>query len=102
MEVSLARFDTMPLGRMKQDALRRALCHANAKDWGAWSRALSEASDWEAEERKSLLAIWEFVRLSLVELSVAAFIFVSKSNAMLDNLSLTSRTISRSVVVVKE
>ena len=52
VEVSLARFDTMPLWKMKREALRRALCHANAGEWGAWSRALSEASSLEAEERK--------------------------------------------------
>merc|ERR1712061_759793 len=39
---------------------------------------------------------------SLSELSVEVFISVSKSNAMYDNFSFTSRTISRSAVVVKE
>merc|ERR1712060_211772 len=39
---------------------------------------------------------------SLSELSVAAFISVSKSKAMYDSFSFTSRTISRSAVVVKE
>merc|ERR1711953_1028652 len=38
---------------------------------------------------------------SLSELSVAAFISVSKSRAMYESFSLTSRTISRSAVVVK-
>ena len=39
---------------------------------------------------------------SLFELSVAAFMSVSKSNAMQDNFSLTSQPISRSAAVVKE
>merc|ERR1719420_261032 len=39
---------------------------------------------------------------SLSELSDASFISVSKSNAMYASFSLTSRTISRSAVVVKE
>merc|ERR1739848_299467 len=39
---------------------------------------------------------------SLSELSAAAFISVSKSRATYDNFSLTSRTISRSAVVVNE
>merc|ERR1719440_1189554 len=39
---------------------------------------------------------------SLSELSVAAFISVSKSRAMYESFSFTSRTISRSAVVVKE
>merc|ERR1719329_766046 len=39
---------------------------------------------------------------SLSELSLAAFISVSKSKAMYASFSLTSRTISRSAVVVKE
>merc|ERR1719265_1820318 len=38
---------------------------------------------------------------SLSELSAAAFISVSKSSATYDSFSLTSRTISRSAVVVK-
>merc|ERR1712182_94491 len=39
---------------------------------------------------------------SLSELSVAAFISVSKSKAMYESFSFTSRTISRSAVVVNE
>ena len=50
VEVSLARFDTKPLWRMKQAALARARLHAEEGEWGAWSRELSEEDRWEAEE----------------------------------------------------
>ena len=50
VEVSLARFDTKPPWEMKQAALARAQLHAEEGEWGAWSRELSEADRWEAEE----------------------------------------------------
>ena len=50
VQVSLARFDIKPPSEMKQAALARAQLHAEKGDWGAWSRALSEADHWEAEE----------------------------------------------------
>merc|ERR1711915_83549 len=53
-------------------------------------------------QRKRSLPSGSSYVFSLSELSVAAFISESKSMAMYDNFSFTSRTISRSAVVVKE
>ena len=49
VEVSAIRFDTKP-SEMVQAALARAQLHAEEGAWGAWSRELSEADRWEAEE----------------------------------------------------
>ena len=50
VEVSMARFNIRPPWEMKQAALTRAGWHAEEGDWGAWSRALSEADYWETKE----------------------------------------------------
>ena len=50
VHLSAARFSTNP-AEMAQAALKRAKLYAEEGAWGAWSRALSEASSWEAEER---------------------------------------------------
>ena len=50
VELSAARYDSTP-AEMRLAALRRADVCAEEGAWGAWSRELSEASSWEAEER---------------------------------------------------
>ena len=50
VEVSMARLDIRPSWEIKQAALTRAGWHAEEGDWGAWSRALSEADYWETKE----------------------------------------------------
>ena len=50
VEVSWTRLDIKPPWEMKQAALSQARWHAEQDEWGAWSRALSEADYWESKE----------------------------------------------------
>ena len=50
VEVSWTRLDIRPPWELTQAALTRAGWHADQGDWGAWSRALSEADYWETKE----------------------------------------------------
>ena len=50
VEVSWTRLDIKSPWEMKQAALSRARWHAEQDEWGAWSRALSEADYWESKE----------------------------------------------------
>ena len=50
VEVSWTRLDIKPPWEEKQAALSRARWHAEQDEWGAWSRALSDADYWETKE----------------------------------------------------